>query len=47
MIGFRPNSSAVNIDESSYIPSVKDMDPDEASSVSICLPPEEGINQLG
>ena len=40
-------SSAVNIDKSKSMPSVKGMDPDEASLVALCLPPEEGISQVG
>ena len=43
----QPNSSSVNLDESSYRPSVKGMDPVESSSASLHLPPEVGINQVG
>ena len=43
----QPDSLAVNIDESSPIPSVKGMDTDEASSAALNLPPEEGITKLG
>ena len=41
------DSSDVNICESSSMPSVKGMDPEEASSADLHLPPEEGINQFG
>ena len=34
------DSSDVNLDESSSMPSMKDMDPDEASSEALHLPPE-------
>ena len=40
------NSSAVNIDESSSMTSVKGMDPVEASSSALHLPPYVGINRV-
>ena len=43
----QPDSLAVDLDESSSMPSVKGMDPDNASSAALHLPPEEGINQVG
>ena len=42
----QPERSAINIDESSSIPSVKDMDLDVASLAALHLPPEERINQV-
>ena len=41
------NRSAVNIDESSSMTSVKFSDAVEASSATLHLPPEVGINQVG
>ena len=43
----QPNSSPINIYESSSIPIVKGMDPYEASSTALHLPTEEWINQVG
>ena len=43
----QPEISAINLDESSSIPSVKLMDTVEAISEDIHLPPELGINQVG
>ena len=43
----QPESSDVNLDESSSMPSVKSMDPDEASSAALHLTPKEGISQVG
>ena len=40
------NSSAVNLDESSSMTSVKGMDPVEASSSALHLPPYVGINRV-
>ena len=42
----QPDSSAVNIDESSSMPGVEGVDPVEASSAALHLPPEVGINQV-
>ena len=39
--------SAFDLDESSFITSVKGLDPVEASSSDIHLTSEEGINQVG
>ena len=41
------DSSCVNLNESSPIPSVKGMDPLEASSEALRLHPEVGTNQVG
>ena len=38
--------SEVMLDKSSSMPSVKGMDPDEASAAALCLTPELGINQV-
>ena len=43
----KPDSSVVNIDESSASPSVNVINPVEASSVDLRLDPEVGINQVG
>ena len=43
----QPDISVVNIDESSFIPSVKGVDPVEASSEALRLPPLLVINHLG
>ena len=43
----QPNISAINLDETSYMPSVEVVDPVEASSEACRLPPEVGINQVG
>ena len=43
----QPEISAVNIYESSSMPSVKAMDTDELSSAALHLTPEEEINKLG
>ena len=42
----RPNSSSINLDESSSRTSVKVMDPEEASLSALQLPPEVGINEV-
>ena len=43
----QPDRSAVNIYKSSSMLSVKGMNPNEASSAALPLPPELGINQVG